>query len=580
MDTISNIKLCRVPITYTNQLDFSSKEKQLEYFENNITHTYNKCSYQPRTGSIMIKSYVDDVSDSNYGFYENEYNGTVKTFFFFIAQRNYIAKNTTELIIQIDVFQTWHFDFYMGQCMVEREHITDDDILKNTYPEDFEIGDYVTRSRYTVSELTGNPVFCIGTTDYPESATGKDIGGIFGRTYSGFYITLYEYADYDKLSEYILDLMNAGKGDSIAFIFTFPSGMLEDKESGDIIKGIEGTLKKSISLPVNNIPQNFSWNSETYTPFNNKLLTYPYNYLCVKNASGSNVVLKRENFNSGTYNFLLEGVLTMNPTFSLTPQNYCGRTFSLEDSITLQGFGLCSWNNDNYANWFAQTQNTRESQSMNAGYSYRANSQVASNNFENANERLQTGMYKNVLNGTVGAVSSLARGNIAGGLTQAVTSVGNGYLDYHQGKKNNINDLNNSNLMNTTNWENTMRSIVASVKDAQVQPNTAKGDTSGSGLDLARNTNTFFIDCVQIKPEYAKIIDMYWQMFGYKVNQIKKPNFQTHERWNYIKTAGSNVYGEIPHSDINELNNIFNNGLTIWHAESYMYKYDVKNNVK
>ena len=150
-------------------------------------------------------------------------------------------------------------------------------------------------------------------------------------------------------------------------------------------------------------------------------------------------------------------------------------------------------------------------------------------------------------------------------------------LDYTQASKNASNDLSNSVLLNNTSYQNEIRSIVGSVKDAQVQPNTAKGDTSSSGLDLARDTATFFLEQTHIKPEYARIIDMYFQMFGYQVNTVKKPNLRGRARWNYVKTVNCTTYGEIPHEDTDELNNIFNNGLTIWHKESYMYKYDVEN---
>lgn len=570
---ISSINLCKVPITPTHQLDFNSVSEQRQYFESNVVFTYPKCKYQPRTSTIKVKGYVDQLQQANYGFYTNTYKGTNKTFYFWIVSKNLLAKETTELTIQIDVFQTWHFEFYMSQCMVEREHVSNDDLWKNTIPEDFELGEYVASNRKALTELTGDPYFCIGVTDSSESI----IGGIFGKTYSGFTITCYHYSSKDKLSDYIQSLMENGKADSIAFIFTFPGGLADFRDETTFV-GVEGTLQKEVFYNWNSLDKNFTTYNDSYKPFNNKLYTYPYCFLTIKNPSGGNVVLKFENFqNPSQISFLLESVLTQNPTISLTPRNYAGKSFSIEDSITLNEYGLCSWNNDNYSNWYAQHVNSINAQSLNAGYSMRANRQVADNNFNNALDRRNTNALKGGISTAISTVNSLASMNFLGAVGNAVGGGANTMLDYTQASKNASNDLSNSVLLNNTSYQNEIRSIVGSVKDAQVQPNTAKGDTSSSGLDLARDTATFFLEQTHIKPEYARIIDMYFQMFGYQVNTVKKPNLRGRARWNYVKTVNCTTYGEIPHEDTDELNNIFNNGLTIWHDESYMYKYDIEN---
>lgn len=570
---ISSINLCKVPITPIHQLDFKSISEQRQYFESNVVFTSAKCKYQPRTATIRVKGYVDNLQEANYGFYTNTYKGTAKTFYFWIVAKNLLAKETTEITIQIDVFQTWHFDFYMSQCMVEREHVADDTIGEHTLPEDFELGDYITHNKKQVESLSENPCFLVGTTD-------EAFGGIFGKTYSGFAIRYYDYEDTDKLSEYIQQLCELGKGDSIAFIFSFPSGLLSDIEykSGDKIPAFYDAITKDDFYLWQMADKDFNYKGKSWTPYNNKLYTYPFNFITIKNSSGGNVVLKWENFdNINEVKFQIQSVLVQNPTITLTPCDYSGKSFAIDDSISLSDYGLCSWNNDNYANWYAQHVNSINAQSMNAGQSYRAKQFVNDNSFDNALSRRDTSALKGAINTTLSTVNALGSGNILGAVGSAVGGASNTYLDYGQATKNATTDLQNSNLLNTTNYQNEIRSLVASVKDAQVQPNTAKGDTSSCGLDMARNTATFFIEQTMIKPEYARIIDMYFQMFGYQVNSVKKPNLRGRLRWNYIKTVNCTTYGEIPREDTEELNSLFNNGLTIWHDESYMYKYDVEN---
>jgi hypothetical protein len=191
-----------------------------------------------------------------------------------------------------------------------------------------------------------------------------------------------------------------------------------------------------------------------------------------------------------------------------------------------------------------------------------------------------TNYNKSILNTGLSTYNALGSGNLLGAGSNAIGGMANATMDYNQAGRNANNDLSNSNLMNDVNYQNEIKSIIASVQDASVQPNTCKGSTSACGLDVARNTATFFIEQTAIKPEYAKMIDSYFQMFGYQVNVVKHPNFQTREKWNYLKTVNCSVFGDLPFDDCNALNVMFNNGLTIWHSEDNMYNYDTENTIK
>lgn len=581
-NAIANITLCKVPITPTNQIDFDSRSAQNSYFQDKAQHTFDKCRYQPRTANIKVKGYVDTLQDCNYGYYTNTYNGTNKTFYFWIVSKDYLARETTSLTIQIDVFQTWLFDINFTPCMIEREHVPSDVFGEHTMPENFELGDYITYTKKPVEVLTGHPCFFIGVTDSQDGT----LGGIFGHTYSGFMVRYYSYSDIDSLNTYITELCNSGKGDAIAFIFSFPEKLLSSDtpwtiDSGDRFSGYEGVLQATETFDWNEQARTFNYNGDSYTPYNCKVYCYPFNFITVKNASGGNVVLKLENFtDTSDIQFSIQSVLTQNPNIALTPKNYCGKTFAIDDSIMMSDFGLCSWNNDNYANWFAQNKNSINAQSRNAVASMQSQQAVNSNNYNNAQENRTTQAEKGIINTAMSTMNALGSLNFLGAGTTAIGGGANTYLDYQQSGRNANNDLANSNLMNTTNYQNSIRSIVASVKDASVQPNTCKGSTTSCGLDLARDTATFFIEQTAIKPEYARVVDMYFQMFGYKVNRVKTPDFKTRTRWNYLKTVNCSTYGDLPHEDSNAINDMFNNGLTIWHDESYMYEYETDNVIR
>ena len=581
-NVISDIYLCRVPITPVNQLDFTSESNQDSYFENTVVKEINNCSYQPRTSVIKVKGYIDDewLQMVNYGYYINKYQGVEKKFYFWISQKNYGAKGVTELLITIDVFQTWQFYFQFQPCMVERKHVTNDAIGFNTYPEDFEKGDYVTYTKKPITVLQGEPCYLIGITD------GSAIGGtVFGKTYSGFELKYYEMSDYLQLNTYIQGLATAGKADAIAFIYTFPKALLNGGisspfNSGDSITGFFGNLSHLETIPRTDFTTNFSYRGDTYQPFNNKLLCYPFNFLTIKNSSGGNVVLKMELFENDNLGFYVESNVSQNPHITITPSFYDGKEFAIDDSLSMRDYPLCSWNNDNYSNWYAQHQNSINAQSANAGASYRASSQVNNNNNSNALDNRDTSLYKGAINTGSSVVGNLIGGNVSGAVMGGISGGANMYLDYGQSTRNADNSWVNGSILNRNNYQSAIRSIMGSIQDAQVQPNSAKGDTASSGLDLARDTATFFIEQTSIKPEYMRKIDMYFQMFGYQVNEVEIPQLRTRDKWNFIKTVNAvvtHIDKVIPFEDVKMMEDIFNNGLTVWHSQEYMYNYNIMN---
>lgn len=66
-------------------------------------------------------------------------------------------------------------------------------------------------------------------------------------------------------------------------------------------------------------------------------------------------------------------------------------------------------------------------------------------------------------------------------------------------------------------------------------------------------------------------------MYGYKVNNVKLPNITGRRNWNYVKTLDCNLLGEIPQEDLEELKQIFNNGVTFWHNPSSFLDYSQNN---
>lgn len=99
------------------------------------------------------------------------------------------------------------------------------------------------------------------------------------------------------------------------------------------------------------------------------------------------------------------------------------------------------------------------------------------------------------------------------------------------------------------------------------QPNQVKGSVGG-GANTGIGVQTFGFYPKTITEEYAKIIDNYFDRFGYLVNELKIPNFVSRTNWNYIKMRESNIFGNLNNNDLELVNKIFEEGITFWHNDN------------
>jgi hypothetical protein len=89
----------------------------------------------------------------------------------------------------------------------------------------------------------------------------------------------------------------------------------------------------------------------------------------------------------------------------------------------------------------------------------------------------------------------------------------------------------------------------------------------------------FYVEHKTIKSRYAKQIDDFFTMFGYKVNELKVPNITGRPYWNFVQTIDCNIDGSIPADDLDVIKNMFNKGVTFWHNGANMGNYSLDNTI-
>lgn len=270
---------------------------------------------------------------------------------------------------------------------------------------------------------------------------------------------------------------------------------------------------------------------------------------------GTGLIYRYEDFSNGTPTFKLISEMNPNPQIAVIPQNYRGAIGdNLSDIGTITGYPTISWENDVYNVWLAQNtnlinlkmQNLADQDLLNRGQNIANTANSLIPFFGGSSSNNQT------------SINNQRLSNISGGLSTFSNSI-----------------LNTQQL--DLNYEYQVKLQTAEMDKQRMLPN--QGTFGGNNATLLgyglfdKNIFTRYT----IKKEFAKTIDDYFSMFGYKINQVKIPNINNRPNWNYIQTIDCNITGNIPETALLSLKAIFNNGLTLWHNPQTFLDYS-KNN--
>lgn len=280
-------------------------------------------------------------------------------------------------------------------------------------------------------------------------------------------------------------------------------------------------------------------NLDGYVPRNQKLRTYPYMYLGFNPNNGSSKIYRYEDFANGTPQFKLVSEVNPNPTVCFIPQNYRGGSGdSLSDIATMNGYPTLSSRNDYYNSWLAQ------------------NSEIISLQMQQEQYNYEIGQYQTGLN-MLGSMGSTLAGNVGG-----VGDFIGGIMSLAQ---------------NDVNHDFYIKQQMAQIEKQSLLPDKANLSSSNATLIGYNLVDKNIFTRYTIKSQFAERIDKYFDMFGYLTNKIKVPNTNNRPNWNYIKTIGINLLGDIPQEDMAIIKSYFDNGITLWHNPQTFLDYSQNN---
>ena len=522
----TEVRLLKCPIESDNrnQLTFSNATAQYNYF-NSLPHlTVDNFTYQRKDSVIRYPAHIDSILTYNYVMYQNEAYSN-KWFYAFITNMEYVNDNMTFITIKTDVYQTWQFDMVWKRSFIEREHVNDDTIGRHTLPENIETGEFKINSVYADPNLDqASDVHYYLATTLDLSGVGsqnplKQVGGgLYNGVYSGCRYYRFTRDNYGSIKAILQWIANCGQLDGVVGLFLCPS-MLDTSGSNEVAES---------SNPISyNLSVAKTYGLDGYTPKNNKMYTYPYCYLTVTNGGGDAHIYRYEFFSTSNCQFNVKGLLAPGGSFRLIPKSYNGQNENNQEVLGLGKFPICNYSVDMYTNWLTQN-------SVNiAGHTW------------NADEF--SGI--SALSGIFGIGSSIYKGDLIGassGGLNTFSGIGNAMIQK---------------------------------KQHELITNAVHGDLNNGDITTASGNNCYKFYRMSVRSEYAKLIDDYFSMYGYQVNQVAIPHITGRLNWNFVKTIGANIEGDIPENDINELKSIFNNGITLWHNPSTYLDYSQSNGI-
>lgn len=518
----STICICsgvRLDNKYLHTIYFETKADQEDYFNGKTVKRITDLTYLRKSWSLFIDAAMEQAKTWNYLYFKNSPTG--KTYYYFINNMEYKNNGMIELKIELDVIQTYLFDFDMLDCFIDRQHTQTDAIGDNVVPENLETGELISWDSGDMS-MGDMAIMIMSTIDLRYSLSDDDepvkvLASCYNGVFGGVSIFATKVTNWEGVGIKLKQLDDLGMSDAVISIWIYPRKLI-NLDGGSWDEGAILQPVKSIEPFFEYIVRPERLNGD-YLPKNNKLFTYPYNFLYATNNSGSAAVYHYERFGDPSEcGFKVTGALSPEGIVRMYPLNYNGEPHAYEEGLNLGSFPTCAWNQDVYKLWLAQNQSQHNLTMGLGGLSIAAG----------------------VVSLATGAGAGVGMGLIASGSTA-------------------------------------IASTLAQKADQKIQPPQARGQQS-TGVNVVAGFQTFTLKRKSVTEANARIIDDYFTMYGYKINRVQRPNLHTRSGFTYIKTIGCKVNGNLCNEDITAIESIFDNGVTFWVNGDKIGDYSISNN--
>lgn len=534
LGTIQLMKNVPLDENYIDVFHFATPTIQYNFFNQFIAGASNDLQYirySGLTGELKVNRTISEVLKCNYLRFNNNISSSDvayenKNIYAFIDRCEYVSDTCTKIFFTIDVINTYFFELNFGYAHVERCHVNNDTIGSHLEPEPVELGDYVYNAYKKLGALTDSYGYMVAITNAEKWA---------GNVYYGTYINgkLFYAPDEEAMRFIVTPFLT--KLNSVIACYIIPNtfapptvgsipstNLLDYEVDATLAKGGGGYLSETISDDDFLVKGNGKLDG--YTPKNNKLFTYPYNFMTVDDGNGNVMKLRYEYFTNKPTFYIRCSMLEPMQVI-IQPKNYRGSgtgttltnpTFDLNNRITLNDFGNVVLTASAYETYMAQN---------------------------------RLGLFLSTSLSTISALSS-----IGGNFGSVVSSPARVAIAGAQ----------------------SVASGASEMARYKAMADVSNGSAQGGNMNFAYGMSDFYIGRMSVDKRVARIIDDFFTMYGYAYNKIDDVNsiLNNRENFTYVKTRDLHAKlstrvttGEhyIPQQDVLEkINSIFNSGVRFW----------------
>lgn len=582
------LSVAQCDVTYKNVLSFSDVSTETSFYQGCTVKTITGA--RPTRdlgdrGTFLVDGVPEEYLQCNMVMFRN-LSLSNKWYYAFISYPRINTSGGTLIDWVLDVWRTFYWEWSLGQTLVLREHVNNDNIGDWLYPENVETGEFVSDlSQFLNDEQDWTPYLVIGYSFSPEEdsedkdldkkqaftifqtidglidavnpqwlipgcnptfAGGARVHGIYqGTKYLALPMSGIT-ADINTVNERITALVKNGQVERVQMLVNVPYWLVQSyaHDNFDDPGYPDNTDAKTVTGIEVASPTSFGG----YVPKNKKLFTQQFNYLLISNSVGGTEEFGYEYFANNTATFDEIGQLSQTPTIKLLPKNFKGVANAYGYALDLRGFPQSSIS---YSSW-ANQQNL-------LGDTY-AKVKLANDSVQNVTGAVSqvAGTVSNVA-GAVGGLDFAsptswveAGGQLVSGVSDAVGGAVNTGANY---------------LMD-------IQQAQAHYREPQVTRGVAT-----PGIMFAKNAMRFTIYKMQVQPQFARVIDRFFDACGYAIHQFKQPNLTGRKNWNFLHLSEPVIKGNLPISAKQTLVAIFSSGVRIWHNPATWCDYTQDNSI-
>ena len=566
---LTNVDWCN---DYKDVMLFDNDSDQINWFKLNPA-TYSALStddYRFIDGagfseqkSIKVSMRPEVAQGFNYLFYRNSSDSSWR--FCFIKYVNFVDYETSEIFLELDIFQTYQFKFELADCFIKRETVKVDNVF-NAALEDTP---YKNQHEMLISRINFNDgagfrpyVYAVNFKarwNHEEEFTDFNYldftaGDIYqtGVNRNGALLVFDNFSD---LTNFIYGQQSAGINITESFLeFGIVSNSMISSEvcicrssAHNSIELKDNTVAGYNYMPVHDLPyyndrdrvveinkpqELKTRTGGTYSPHNEKCLMGPYQKVKIK-AMNYEREFYFEDFNTNSIaSFEYCYSYTNGFKMYVYPKNYKKQDYDFAQVIELPISATFPYLADQFHDWLISNSNM-----------------IAAK--QNDITMQQVGGIAAIIGGAVqiGVGAFTGGGLIATGLATAAGGI--------------------SSLTDASINEDELRgSIVDQENKLGFEP---IGTATDSLFTLSRRIKPT-VELWQTDGNLIKKIDNYYSAFGYNVSRFDTPKLHNRANWDYlqlgkcnIKKAGSaSTYMSI--SENNAIKKMFENGIRIWHT--------------